>query len=124
MKTNFKSFVFRFSATLCFSVEFGFSGTLGDLTYEVVNGEEVTITDCSSAAEGEFIIPDEIEELPVTTIADSAFSRRREITYITIPQSVSIIGLSAFRYCEGLTFVVLPSSLTRGGSQLFKAARA
>ncbi len=50
------------------------AGTLGDLTYEIANGE-VTITKCSPSAEGELGVPDEIEGLPAISIGERAFRR-------------------------------------------------
>ena len=67
------------------------AGTLGDLTYEIADGQ-VTITDCNEAAAGELIIPDEIEGLPVTSIGDRAFWGCYRLTSITIPDSVTSIG--------------------------------
>ena len=43
------------------------AGTLGALNYEIADGL-VTITDCDGAAEGEMVIPDEIDGLPMTRI--------------------------------------------------------
>ena len=43
------------------------AGTLGDLKYAIVDGQ-VVITDCNFKAEGELIIPAQIEGLPVTSI--------------------------------------------------------
>ena len=48
------------------------AGTLGDLTYEIADGQ-VAITGCRGSAEGELVIPNEIEGLPVTSIGGNAF---------------------------------------------------
>ncbi|MDB4588309.1 hypothetical protein N9124_02375 [bacterium] len=43
-----------------------------DLTW-TTSGEEVTITDCETAATGELVIPATIGGKPVTSIGDQAF---------------------------------------------------
>ena len=60
------------------------AGTLGDLTYEIADGQ-VEITNCDEAAEGELVIPAEIEDLPVTSIGDWAFRDCSSLTSMTIP---------------------------------------
>ena len=59
------------------------AGTLGDLTYEIADGQ-VAITGCRGSAEGELVIPNEIEGLPVTSIRGNAFQWCRSLTSITI----------------------------------------
>jgi hypothetical protein len=54
-------------------------------------------------------IPSTIEDLPVVSV--SRFSESG-IMEVFIPNSVTIIGNSAFAYCEGLTNVVIPNSVT------------
>ena len=68
-------------SVLSFSVR---AATLDDLTYEIADGE-VAITDCKNSAKGEFIIPDEIEGLPVTSIGDRAFERCWALESIVVP---------------------------------------
>ena len=60
------------------------AGTLGDLTYEIADGQ-VTITDCNEAAAGELVIPAEIEGLPVTSIGDRAFDECWALESIVVP---------------------------------------
>ena len=51
------------------------------------------------------IIPEKVENLLVTQINDSVFSGRNELTSVTIPNSVTYIGDSAFKDCSSLTTV-------------------
>ena len=52
-------------------------------------------------------------------IADWAFSGCSGLTSITIPNSVTSIGLLAFQYCSGLTSITIPNSVTSIGQSAF-----
>ena len=65
------------------------------LTYKIENGE-ATITGCDVNATGEITIPDEIEGAKVTRIGNSAFRKCSLLQKITIPDSVTSIGMQAF----------------------------
>ena len=55
----------------------------------------------------------------VTSIGGSAFSKCTGLTSITIPDSVMSIGASAFYGCTGLTSITIPDSVTSMGSYAF-----
>ena len=74
-----------------FSLEIS-GGELGMLDYEI-GGMQVTITDCDNSAEGELVIPSEIEGLPVTSIGRGAFAYCRDLTSIIIPVSYTHLTL-------------------------------
>ena len=71
------------------------------------------------------IIPSSInvngEDIPVKTIADNAFYNSKTIISVTIPDSVTTIGYSAFGSCYNLTTVTISegSQLTSIGSSAF-----
>ena len=65
------------------------------------------------------IIPSKYNGLPVTSIKDQVFSGSG-LTSITIPDSVTSIGNSAFAYCHRLTSVIIPDSVTSIGNSAFK----
>ena len=89
----------------------------------------------------EFIIGDEVTSIPsymcygmsnlesltipnsVTSIGFSAFSYCSGLTSVTIPNSVTTIGSYAFLGCSGLTSVTIPNSVTSIGSQAFYNTR-
>ena len=60
-----------------------------DGTYYIVSG-------MGTAVDTEIIIPSEHNGLPVVTIGDSAFNRCDTIISITIPDTITFIGGSAF----------------------------
>ena len=55
----------------------------------------------------------------VTSIGDSAFRDCTSLTSITIPDGVTSIGDSAFSYCYSLTSITIPDSVTSIGSYAF-----
>lgn len=88
---------------------FATTGTYENLKYEITD-KQVTIT----GYEGEItniIIPEKIENYPVTKIQDRAFENCKTLKSITIPNSVTQLGESVFMYCENLSNVNLPNNL-------------
>jgi len=79
------------------------AGQLGVLTYEIVGGTEIEITDCAEDATGPVGIPEQIEGKPVTSIGSSAFRNVGEVTIISIPASVNQIDGYVFTHCPKLT---------------------
>ena len=92
----------------------------GDFTY-VTNGSTATVIITAYTGAGDsVIVPGTIVGLPVTSIGDSAFASTG-LTSVTLPNSVTSIGLFAFADCTGLTSVTLPNTLTNlGGAAFFE----
>ncbi len=68
----------------------------------ITNGDNtVTITGCTGA--GDVTIPDTINGLTVSSIADGAFQNNSSLTSITIPAGITSLGSSAFSGCTSLT---------------------
>jgi len=77
-----------------------------DFTFD---GSQVTITGYTGSG-GEISIPDEIGGYPVTIIGDRSFQYNGNITSLTIPGSVDIIGEWAFDSCSALESVTIVGS--------------
>jgi hypothetical protein len=82
-------------------------------TYTLINdGTEYEVS-VGEIYSGHIEIPATYNNLPVTAIASDGFANNSEITSVSIPFSVKIIGYNAFCYCYNLTNVTFGE-----GSQL------
>ena len=85
----------------------------GDYLWYTVNEENttVTISHCNISAT-EIVIPSEINGIPVKKIGSEAFRDCNSLTSITIPDSVTYIGVCAFYGCGSLTNITIPNGVT------------
>ena len=81
--------------------------------YYEVKAKDTTIS-------GELVIPDTYNGLPVSGLRSSAFEGCVNLTAVTVPASIGLVGLSAFSGCTGLTTVTLLSSDLYLGYAAFK----
>lgn len=69
---------------------------------------------------GDIVIPEVVtydgEEYPVEAIASHAFENCTELTSVTFPQNIRLVGLDAFDGCTNLTTVNFPETLIKKGS--------
>ena len=93
------------------------------ISYEIGDAG-ATITGWDPYAEGEAVIPKQIEALPVTSIGDLAFAYSESLTSIIIPESVTSIGNDAFYDCNSLTSITIPDSVTSIGRSAFGRCRS
>jgi hypothetical protein len=56
-------------------------------------------------------VPESIDELPVISLGDGAFSFASQITNLTLPSTLVSLGTNAFSYCTGLPGLTLPAGL-------------
>ena len=75
--------------------------TSGDYEYALLDDGTVEITGYSGDAE-ELIIPDTLAGKKVTSIGDEAFAIHNSLFSVTIPDSVTQIGVNPFAYCDTL----------------------
>lgn len=73
-------------------------------TYRIVDGA-VTVMAPVDPALTELVIPAAIEDCPVTAIDPWAFALCDGLTCVTLPDSLTAVGDSAFAYCTALTDV-------------------
>ena len=69
----------------------------------------------------EIVIPKNYYEMPVTVIGEEAFWFCRNLTSVTIPNSVNYIGDKAFDCCKSLTSVSIPNSVISIGNEAFSS---
>ena len=87
-----------------------------DFTYEVTDGK-AKVTGYTGSG-GAVAIPSTLGGYPVTEIAQNAFTSS-DLTNVTIPNSVTSIGLEAFSHCGSLTSATIPNSVTNIGRSAF-----
>ena len=83
-----------------------------DATHYAVVG----IGKCSAT---EIVITNKKEHVPVTHISSRAFENCRQLTAITIPDSITDIGARVFTGCKLLADMVIPNGVTRIAEALF-----
>ena len=87
----------------------------GAIYFDTETGE---ITDCDYSVT-EVTIPESIQGVTVASIGGDAFWHCRNLTNITIPNSVTSIGDNAFGDCSSLTNITIPNSVTSIGYGAF-----
>lgn len=90
----------------------------GDYTYTVTNGKaQITKYTGSSGAVN---VPGTLGGVTVTSIGTLAFYECRDLTHVSIPDSVTDIDDYTFAACDGLTSVSIPDSVIRIGNYAFE----
>jgi hypothetical protein len=89
---------------------------VSDYLYSIINGT-ITITGYTGPG-GAITIPSTINGLTVTSIGNDAFYTNTSLTSVTIPSSVTSIGIRAFVGC-GFANVTIPNSVTSIGDLAF-----
>jgi len=120
-----KKVIFIFLSVL-FMVGSVFAQTGDD--FEITQNEKGTITITRyTGSINDVVIPSTIEGIKVTEIGEQAFNGNKNITSVTIPNSVTIIKSrngnyisgGAFGDCTKLTSIIIPNSVTSIGNCAF-----
>lgn len=80
------------------------SGVKDQIEY-ISYGEYAVVTGCQGAVEDVLTVPEDIDGIPVTAIADEAFLGQSVMSTVIIPESVESIGSRAFAGCSSLRMV-------------------
>lgn len=89
----------------------------------ISKNQTAEVTENPNKYSGDVIIPESVTykgvNYVVIAIADLAFFSCDNLTSITIPNSVTTIGIWAFEGCDGLTSITIPSGVTSIGESAF-----
>ncbi len=92
---------------------------LDDLTWEEnAVGTGVIITGYNGE-DTSIVIPDQINDLPVTAIGNQAFVRKNTLVHVKLPDTITEIASMAFAQCENLKTINMPGSLKNIGGTAF-----
>ncbi|MDE6111763.1 MAG: leucine-rich repeat domain-containing protein, partial [Eubacterium sp.] len=111
------SLVMLFSIAACIDLS-AYAATSEDYEYEILDDGTVEITKYLGS-DSIVSIPSAIDGKQVTSIGGYAFSKRTDLTHVTIKYGVKNIALYAFSDCTGLTNITLPDSVTSIGYMAF-----
>ena len=93
--------------------------TSGNYEYKLDDEGNATITKYNGPA-GAVTIPSELDEHPVTAIADRAFQSSDHITSVTFPSDLGTIGGFAFQYCKNITSLTFQGDVNTIGNRAFQ----
>lgn len=123
------------------SAEERFSEEIIDYFRFAVYSDHAELVECAKGEKVDFIIPSEVNSVPVTIIRNHAFDyctnlnsviipdtvtsigngafSGTSLKLITIPDSVKKIGIGVFRECSSLESITIPDSVTNIGENAF-----
>ena len=107
-----------------------YDALIDGIYYNIISKAKIAEVTCGSGStigsyySGDVIIPNEIvlegETYNVTSIDERAFYNSKNLSSITIPNSVVSIGSGAFGVCSGLSSITIPNSVTSIGDGIFQ----
>ena len=126
---SMKRFILTLLCFLCFGIAFGnepsvVSGDyiIDDWKINISEKGNISIMDYKGSSEN-VAIPDNFDGFPVVSIGDNAF-REKDVVSVTIPDSVTLIGSSAFFSCSKLKSVVIGKSVVTISDYAFKNCKS
>ena len=109
-----------------YNIETEIGGITYDIYYQENGIDEYSNCEISSASDelaGDIVIPSSIAyggfNLPVVGINEEAFACKKNITSVTLPESIGYIGWGAFQQCHSLSSINIPANVTYIGSGAF-----
>ncbi len=93
---------------LTYNGDFGYYSDDDGIVIAAYNGSDTSLS-----------IPAEMEGRPVYQIADNVFSERADLTNVTLPDTLRVIGTSAFANCTSLKEITIPANVTWTGPYAF-----
>ena len=108
---------------LCSTPNFAYDFKVDGIKYYMLSSTTVEVDDCPNGITGDVTIPETVtyggSAYSVTSIGYAAFYDC-SMTSISIPNSVTSIGVWAFGSCDGLTSISIPNSVTSIGESAFR----
>ncbi len=110
-----------------------FAEDYGNFSYTPVSSEEgefepynkiVNFNAGDDTTDTVIVLPDVIEDTPVTVIGASAFNGKTLPTEVIIPDTVTTIENAAFMNCTSLETIIIPDSVTYIGESAFQGCTA
>ena len=97
----------------------------GNYSYGYVDGNFYCAPDDSKYnISGDLVIPKKVTEgdntFTVVALETGCFAKNKEITSVTLPESVNYIGDGTFYECRGLTSINIPAGVTQIGIATFE----
>lgn len=83
--------------------------TVNDVNYCVCKDSYVKVLGTTNTMANYISILNKFDELPVTKIEDYAFSNNKNLSNISIPSSITSIGIGAFSNCTNLNGITIPN---------------
>ncbi|MDE7440076.1 MAG: leucine-rich repeat domain-containing protein, partial [Clostridia bacterium] len=87
-------------------------------------GGSYSLKGIGTATDNDIIIASEIDGKPVIAIGERAFEDNKNITSVSIPDSIERIGSLAFRACQNLLKLEIPASVEVIGDSAFERCSA
>lgn len=89
------------------------------LTFNISNGE-ATVVGYDSTLGNNLVIPNSVQQVPVTDIIEKCFANCLQLKQVALPQGVSVLSKSCFEGCANLENVSFPKKLIDIKEKAFK----
>src|SRR5574344_586952 len=100
-------------STVCFAT----ATSVSDFEYKIVDNEVTIITYLGT--DEEVVVPDKIEECPVTALGDYSFSTNGVLRSVVLPGDLLTLGARCFYQCTNLVNIEIPEKVTTIGRYAF-----